>query len=118
MSDLIIGERISERICEQIADVHVPQVAEQVLGETKTPSRDQTLQGTVEHILDVLVSDMVEQLVRLPKTVSDEQNPGADCGAYRRRHSSSCKVCRGNLVAVSKVFSHGQDPTAFCGADQ
>ena len=47
--------------------------AEQVLGETKTPSRDRTLQGTAEHILDVLVPDMVEQLVKLPKTVSENR---------------------------------------------
>ena len=70
---LVVGERISERICEQIADVHVPQVAEQVLGETETPSRDRTLQGTAEHILDDLVPDMVEQTVKLPKTVSENR---------------------------------------------
>ena len=46
---------------------------EQVLGETKTPSRDRTLQGTTEHILDVLVPDMVEQLVKLLNTVSQDR---------------------------------------------
>ena len=56
-----------------------------------------------EHILDDLVPDMVEQTVKLPKTVSDEQNPGADCGAYRRRHSSSCKVCRGTGGSLQGV---------------
>ena len=38
-----------------------------------TPSRDRTLQGTAEHILDVLVPDMVEQLVKLPNTVSQDR---------------------------------------------
>ena len=111
-SGLGVGERISERICEQIADVHVPQVAVQVLGETKTPSRDRTLQGTAEHILDVLVPDMVEQLVKLLKTVSENRIQEPTVG----RHSSpaGCIGTGGSLQGVS----HGQDPTAFCGADQ
>ena len=64
------SKQISERICEQIADVHVPQVVEQVLEAPKISSQDRNLQGTVEQILDVLVPEMVEQLVKLPKTVS------------------------------------------------
>ena len=55
---------------EQIADVHVPQVVEQVLEAPKTSSQDRNLQGTVEQIPDVLVPEMVEQLVKLPRTVS------------------------------------------------
>ena len=71
---LVVGERISERICEQIADVHVPQVVEQVLGKCpRLQAETETLHGTVEHILDVLVPDMVEQLVKLPKTVSENR---------------------------------------------
>ena len=31
------------------------------------------LQGTAEHILDVLVPEMVEQLVKLPNTVSEDR---------------------------------------------
>ena len=67
---LIVGERISESICEQIADVHVPQVVGQVLEAPKISSKDLNLQGTVEQIPDVLVPEMVEQLVKLSKTVS------------------------------------------------
>ena len=106
-----VGERISERICEQIADVHVPQVAVQVLGETKTPSRDRTLQGTAEHILDVLVPDMVEQLVKLPKTVSE--NRIQELTVEHIVVDIPVLQVAEELVEVSKVF-----PMAFCGADQ
>ena len=47
------------KICEQIVDVHVPQVVEQVF--------------EVKQILDVLVPEMVEQLVKLPNTVSQDR---------------------------------------------
>ena len=52
-------EQIIEKICEQIADVHVPQVVEQTIEVHKM----------AEQILDVLVPEMVEQLVEVPKTV-------------------------------------------------
>ena len=65
-------ERISEKICEQIVAVHVPQVFVQVLEVPKISSRDRILQGTVEQILDVPVPEMVEQLVNLPNTVSQD----------------------------------------------
>ena len=52
-------EQIIEKICEQIADVHVPQVVEQIVEVHKM----------AEQILDVLVPEMVEQLVEVPKTV-------------------------------------------------
>ena len=52
-------EQIIEKICEQIADVHVPQVVEQIIEVHKM----------AEQILDVLVPEMVEQLVEVPKTV-------------------------------------------------
>ena len=45
-------EQIPEKICEQIADVHVPQVVEQIIEVPKM----------AEQILDVLVPEMVEQL--------------------------------------------------------
>ena len=57
------SDQISERICEQIADVHVPQVVEQIIEVPKM----------AEQILDVLVPDMVEQLVKLPNTVSQDR---------------------------------------------
>ena len=53
-------EQIPEKICEQIADVHVPRVVEQIIEVPKM----------AEQILDVLVPEMVEQLVKQPKTVS------------------------------------------------
>ena len=61
------SEQISERICKQIVDVHVPQVVEQV---PKISSQDRNLQGRVEQIPDVLVPEMVKQLVKSPKTES------------------------------------------------
>ena len=70
---------VAEHGCEQIVDVHGPQVVEQVLEVPKISSRDRILQGTVEQILDVPVPEMVEQLVKLLRG----QNPGADCGAHR-----------------------------------
>ena len=65
-------EETSEKICEQIVEVHVPQVVGQVLEVPKTASRDRTLQETVERVVDVPVPEMVEQLVKLPKTVSED----------------------------------------------
>ena len=56
-------EQIPEKICEQIADVHVPRVVEQIIEVPKM----------AEQILDVLVPEMVEQLVKQPKTVSDDR---------------------------------------------
>ena len=53
-------EQILEKICEQIADVHVPQVVEQII----------EVHEMAEQILDVLVLEMVEQLVEVSKTVS------------------------------------------------
>ena len=52
-------EQILEKICEQIADVYVPQVVEQIIEVHKM----------AEQILDVLVLEMVEHLVEVPKTV-------------------------------------------------
>ena len=53
-------EQIPEKICEQIADVHMPQVVEQTIEVPKM----------AEQILDVPVPEMVEQLVEVPETVS------------------------------------------------
>ena len=50
---LLPQERIPEKICEQIADVHVPQV--------------------VKQIIEVPVPEMVEQLVEVPKTVLQDR---------------------------------------------
>ena len=73
VAEQCFSEHISERICEQIADIHVLQVVEQVLEAPKTSSQDRNLLGTVEQIPDVLGSEMVEQLVKLPKTVSENR---------------------------------------------
>ena len=66
-------EQTCEKICEQIVDVHVPQVVEQVLKVPKISSRDRILQGTVEQIFDVPVTEMAEQLVKLPNIVSQDR---------------------------------------------
>ena len=66
-------EQISERICEQIVDVQVPQDVEQAIEVLKISSQDRDLHGTVEQIPDVPVPEMVEQLVKLPETVSDDR---------------------------------------------
>ena len=52
-------EHISERIDEQVVD--------------PWESEDQTLQSTVEQIHDYLVPEKVELLVKLPKTVSQDE---------------------------------------------
>ena len=49
-------EQIPGKICEQIVDVHVPQVLE----VPKTSSRDRISRGTVEQIPDVPVQKTVE----------------------------------------------------------
>ena len=81
---LLLQKQTSEKICEQIVDVHVPQVVGQVLEVRKTACRDRSLQCTAEQILDVPVPEMVKQLVEAPNTNSPGQNPAADCGAHRR----------------------------------
>ena len=53
------SEHISERIDEQVVD--------------PWESQDQTLQSTVEQIPDAPVPEMVEQLVKLSKTVSQDE---------------------------------------------
>ena len=67
-----LQEQISERICEQIVDVQVPQDVEQAIEVLKISSQDRDLHGTVEQIPDILVLETVEQLVKLPETVSDD----------------------------------------------
>ena len=67
-------EQTPEKICEQIADVHVPQVVEQILDVLvpemakqlaempETVSPDRTQQPTVEQIVDASVPQAVEEL--------------------------------------------------------
>ena len=55
-------EQTFEKICEQIVDVHGPQVVERTIGVPKIS----ILQGTAEQILDVLVPEMVEQFADVP----------------------------------------------------
>ena len=70
---VVLQERISERIREQIVDVHVPRVVAQVTGVPKTSSRDRSLQCTAEQSTDVPEPEMVKQLVEVPETVSQER---------------------------------------------
>ena len=67
------SEKISERICEWIADVHASQIVEQIIEVPKM----------AEQVLDVPVLETVEQSVKLPSTVSDDRIPAADRGAHR-----------------------------------
>ena len=60
---MVPWSRSPERICEQIADVHVPQVVEQIIEVPKM----------AEQILDVLVPEMVEQLAKLSKTIHQDR---------------------------------------------
>ena len=53
-------------------DVRVRQAVEQVLEVPKNSSQDRNLQGTVEQTLGDRVLEMVEQLVKLPNTVSED----------------------------------------------
>ena len=66
-------EQIPEKICEQIVDVHVPQVVGQVLEVPKTACRDRSLACTAEQILDAPVPEMVKQLVEAPKTIHQDR---------------------------------------------
>ena len=61
-------EHISERIDEQIVDESL-ETARADLAET---SQDRNLLGTVDQIPDVLALEMIGQLVKLPKTVSED----------------------------------------------
>ena len=67
-------ECISERTDEHIVDESL-EAARADLANTKksSASQDRNLLGTVEQILDVLAPEMVEQLVKLPKTVSQNR---------------------------------------------
>ena len=104
---LLLCDESDARICERTVDVRWPQVVEQVHGRTQTPSRDRTLQGTAEHILDVLVPDMVEQL---PNTVSQDR--------IRQRtveqivDTSDPQVVE-TLVVVSRVFPQDRSQQRF-----
>ena len=66
-------ERISEKIYEQIMDVHASQIVEQVTEEPEISSRDRTSQCTAEQIVDVPVPEMVKQLVEVPQTISQDR---------------------------------------------
>ena len=81
----------------------------------KISSQDRDLHGTVEQIPDILVPEMVEQLVKLPETVSDDK-----IQQRTAEHITVTSVLQDvkEMVEVSGVFSEGQDSTAFSGADQ
>ena len=70
---LLPQKQTSEKICEQIVDVHVPQVVGQVLEVPKTACRDRSSECTAEQILDVPVPEMVKQLVEEPKTIPQDR---------------------------------------------
>ena len=75
-------ERILERICKQIVDVHVLQVVGQVTGVPKAPSRDRILQCMVEQIFDVLRAGDSETVDGSAQDYFPRQNPATDYGTY------------------------------------
>ena len=98
-------ERIPERICEQIADVHVRQVVEQVLAVPKNSSQDRNLQGTVEQIPDDPMLGKAEQLVEVPETVSRD---GVQQRTVEQIVDAPVPQAVEELSEVSKVFSQGR----------
>ena len=85
-------EQTPEKICEQIADVHMPQVVEQTVEVPKM----------AEQILDVLVPEMVEQLVEVPETVSRN---GVQQRTVEQIVDAPVLQDVEELAEVSKVFS-------------
>ena len=92
------SEQISERICEQIADVHVSQVVKRTIEVPKM----------AEQILDVPVPVMVEQ--KLPETVSEDR-----IQQRTAEHISVIPVPQDmkKLVEVSEVFQKGRIQQRF-----
>ena len=87
-------EQIPEKICEQIADVHVPQVVEQIIEVPKM----------AEQILDFLVPEMVEQLAKLSKTTHQD----------RIQQRTVEHIFAATPVPQAVGFLQGQDSTAHC----
>ena len=94
------SEKISERICEWIADVHASQIVEQIIEVPKL----------AEEILDVLVPEMVEQLVKLPKTASEDR-----IQQRTAEHIADISVPQ-DVEELILQGSQGYDSTAFCGS--
>ena len=88
-------EQIPEKICEQIAEVHVPQVVEQTIEVPKM----------AEQILDVPVPEMVEQLVEVPETVSRD---GVQQRTVEQIVDAPVLQAVEEWVEVSKVFSQNR----------
>ena len=74
--------------------------------EKSLASRDRILQDTVERVLEVPVPEMVEQLVKLLKTVSEDGIQQRN--VVRIADIPVPQVVKG-LVKVSKVFTRGED---------
>ena len=106
-------ERTTERTCEQVVDVRMPQVVGQVLEVLEISRQDRDMHGTVEQIPDILVPEMVEQLVKLPETVSDDR-----IQQRTAEHIAVIPVPQDvkELVEVSEVFP--QDRSQQCFLEQ
>ena len=72
-SKIVSQARISERICEHVVKVSVPQVVEQLLVVPKISSQTETCSVPWNRFLAVLVTLIVEQLVEVPKFVSQDR---------------------------------------------
>ena len=65
MNEVLSVERISERICEHVVDVSIPQVVEQLFVVPKISSQTESC--------SVPVTLIAEQLVEVPKFVSQDR---------------------------------------------
>ena len=58
-----------ERIVEQIADVHVPEIMEEIVEVAKIVQQGRVQQHTVEEIVDVPVPQFLEEMVEVIKAI-------------------------------------------------
>ena len=99
---LLPQERLPERTCEQVVNVHVRQVVVQGLEVPEISSQYREVHGTVEQILDVPVPEKVEQLVEVPETVSRD---GVQQRTVEQIHDAPVPQAVEELADISKVSS-------------
>ena len=72
-SQILSLESLSERICEHVVDVSVPQVVEQLFVVPKISNQTESCSVPWNRFLAVPVPRMIEQFVEVPKTVSQDR---------------------------------------------
>ena len=113
---VVFHERIAERICEQIVDVHVPRVVEQAgyrSAKDLKPRPNLSVYGGRESCI-VLVPEMVKQLVEAPETVSHDR---IQQRTVEQIVDAPVPQAVEELAEVFRMFLPEQDSTARCGAD-